>query len=164
MSMIQKIKNRNHGFTIVETLIVLAIAGLIILIVLLAVPALQRSSRNTNIKSDAEAIAAAVNEYESNNSGSLPGLTTDTGGSATFVVGASGTTQSTAKIQSADIVKVVTTIPAANTAQIAGTITVMEGVTCERATSPRSTAIWFPVETAGPVSNFGTATDNCIDT
>jgi prepilin-type N-terminal cleavage/methylation domain-containing protein len=35
------------GFTIIEVMIVLAIAGLILLIVFLAVPALEREARNT---------------------------------------------------------------------------------------------------------------------
>lgn len=65
-------KLNNRGFTIVETLIVLAIAAIIIIIVLLAVPALQRTTRNTDIKNDAGAITAAFNDFESNNGGSLP--------------------------------------------------------------------------------------------
>ena len=40
-------KKRAEGFTIIEVLIVLAIAGLILLVVFLAVPALQRNARNT---------------------------------------------------------------------------------------------------------------------
>ena len=64
----------NQGFTIIEVLIVLAIAGLILAIVFLAVPALQRSSRNTAIKSDSANLLAAVNDYISNNSGALPTL------------------------------------------------------------------------------------------
>jgi prepilin-type N-terminal cleavage/methylation domain-containing protein len=70
--MLSKLKKENKGFTIIEVMIVLAIAGLIILIVLLAVPALQRNSRNTAMKNDASAVAAGVTEYESNNGGSLP--------------------------------------------------------------------------------------------
>jgi prepilin-type N-terminal cleavage/methylation domain-containing protein len=66
------IKNKNKGFTIIEVMIVLAIAGLILLIVFLAVPALQRNARNTQRKTDASAIASAVNEYIDNNNGSLP--------------------------------------------------------------------------------------------
>lgn len=67
------IKNRKEGgFTIIEVLIVLAIAGLIMLIVFLAVPALQRSSRNTQRKNDASAISSAVANFISNNGGSLP--------------------------------------------------------------------------------------------
>jgi prepilin-type N-terminal cleavage/methylation domain-containing protein len=60
------------GFTIIEVLIVLAIAGLIMLIVFLAVPALQRNSRNTQRKNDIADLIGAIQEYSSNNSGQLP--------------------------------------------------------------------------------------------
>ncbi len=63
---------REEGFTIIEVLIVLAIAGLIMLIVFLAVPALQRNSRNTQRRSDISSILGAVTEYSNNNNGSLP--------------------------------------------------------------------------------------------
>jgi prepilin-type N-terminal cleavage/methylation domain-containing protein len=70
--MLNKIKNRNQeGFTIIEVLIVLAIAGLILLIVFLAVPALQRNSRNTTKKNDVSKALAAANEWVSNNSGKI---------------------------------------------------------------------------------------------
>ncbi len=67
--MLNKIKKSNQGFTIIEVLIVLAIAGLILLIVFLAVPALQRNSRNTTKKNDVSKVLAAANEWVSNNSG-----------------------------------------------------------------------------------------------
>ena len=70
-----KIKQQK-GFTIIEIMIVLAIAALIMLIVFLAVPALQRSSRNTQRKNDAGNILSAINTYVSNNNGSLPSSTT----------------------------------------------------------------------------------------
>ncbi len=60
------------GFTIIEVLIVLAIAGLILLIVFLAVPALQRNARNTGRKNDIARIGGAATEYLSNNNGKLP--------------------------------------------------------------------------------------------
>lgn len=66
-----KLKN-TKGFTIIEVLIVLAIAGLIMLIVFLAVPALQRNSRNTQRKNDVAGILAAMAEYSNNNNGQLP--------------------------------------------------------------------------------------------
>lgn len=67
------IKNRKEGgFTIIEVLIVLAIAGLIMLIVFLAVPALQRNSRNTQRKNDAANYLSAVNEFMNNNNGKVP--------------------------------------------------------------------------------------------
>lgn len=68
-------KNRHtkqHGFTIIEVLIVLAIAGVIMLVVFLAVPALQRSSRNTQRRSDVSHMASLFDEYASNHSGAMP--------------------------------------------------------------------------------------------
>jgi prepilin-type N-terminal cleavage/methylation domain-containing protein len=64
--MLSKIKksNNSEGFTIIEVMIVLAIAALILLIVLLAVPALQRSANNTSRKNDASAIEGAVSNGE----------------------------------------------------------------------------------------------------
>ena len=67
-----KLNTKDKGFTIIEVLIVLAIAGLILLIVFLAVPALQRNSRNTQRKNDVSALLGAVNEWSSNNNGALP--------------------------------------------------------------------------------------------
>ncbi|MDO4868441.1 MAG: type II secretion system protein [bacterium] len=60
------------GFTIIEVVLVLAIAGLIFLMVFLALPALQRSQRDTQRKNDASRLRAAVTDYTSNNRGSLP--------------------------------------------------------------------------------------------
>lgn len=71
--MLQKYKTkREEGFTIIEVLIVLAIAGLILLIVFLAIPALQRNSRNTQRKNDSAALASAYSEYVNNHGGSSP--------------------------------------------------------------------------------------------
>ena len=69
--MLQKLKNKSEGFTIIEVLIVLAIAGLIILIVFLAVPALQRNSRNTQRREDTAALLGAVQESINNNNGTV---------------------------------------------------------------------------------------------
>jgi prepilin-type N-terminal cleavage/methylation domain-containing protein len=68
---LNKLKN-NKGFTIIEVMIVLAIAGLIMVIVFLAVPALQRSSRNTQRKSEAANLMSAINEWAGNKQGKLP--------------------------------------------------------------------------------------------
>lgn len=71
--MVQSLKQRKQsGFTIIEVLIVLAIAGLILLVVFLAVPALQRNSRNTQRKNDVQNVVGALQEYQNNNSGKLP--------------------------------------------------------------------------------------------
>ena len=70
--MLKKLKqNSQEGFTIIEVLIVLAIAGLIILIVFLAVPALQRNSRNTQRNNDASIVGGAVNECLTNKNGQV---------------------------------------------------------------------------------------------
>ena len=77
-------QKRSEGFTIIEVLIVLAIAALILLIVFLAVPALQRNSRNNGIKNDAANMLAAVNDYASNNAGALPTTMAQAGAVVTF--------------------------------------------------------------------------------
>lgn len=62
----------HKGFTIIEVMIVLAIAAVIILIVFLAVPALQRNSRNVQLKREATRILAGANEWVANANGVLP--------------------------------------------------------------------------------------------
>lgn len=74
--MLKKLQQRNKGFTIVEVMIVLAIGGMIMLIVFLAVPALQRNSRNNQRTSDATRTAAAVNECLSNTNGTVSSCNT----------------------------------------------------------------------------------------
>ena len=59
---------QRKAFTIIEVVLVLAIAGLIFLMVFIALPALQRSQRNTRRRQDMARIATAVNDYQSNNS------------------------------------------------------------------------------------------------
>jgi type IV pilus assembly protein PilA len=70
--MLRKLKNNKEGFTIIEVMIVLAIAGLILLIVFLAVPALQRNARNTQRKNDIGSVTGAISEYTNNNNGTGP--------------------------------------------------------------------------------------------
>jgi prepilin-type N-terminal cleavage/methylation domain-containing protein len=48
------------GFTIIEVVLVLAIAGLIFLMIFIALPALQRSQRDTQRKRDADRFLAAI--------------------------------------------------------------------------------------------------------
>jgi len=79
---------RREGFTLIEVMIVLAIAGLILLVVFLAVPALQRNARNTTRREDTGNILAAVNEYVANNNGSLPSGVSGSGSSLTVGTGA----------------------------------------------------------------------------
>ena len=66
------INKNKKGFTIIEVVLVLAIAGLIFLMVFIALPALQRSQRNTRRRQDMARIISAVNDYQANNNNKLP--------------------------------------------------------------------------------------------
>ena len=61
----------NRGFTIIEVVLVLAIAGLIFLMVFLALPALQRSQRDTLRKQQANMIRDVYNRKYANNKGQI---------------------------------------------------------------------------------------------
>ena len=64
------LKYRNQkGFSIIEVLIVLAIAGLIMLVVFLAVPALRRNAANSGRQNDASRVSSAVQDCLSNRNG-----------------------------------------------------------------------------------------------
>ena len=67
----QQLKTKT-GFTIIEVVLVLAIAGLIFLMVFVALPALQRSQRDTQRRQDISRLASALTQYQTNNDGSLP--------------------------------------------------------------------------------------------
>ena len=62
----------NKGFTIIEVVLVLAIAGLIFLMVFIALPALQRNQRDTQRKNDLATFASALQNYAANNRGRYP--------------------------------------------------------------------------------------------
>lgn len=143
--MLNKIKKDNKGFTIIEVLIVLAIAGLILLVVFLAVPALQRNSRNTQLRNAAATIAGGVNEYIANNNGALPATPgfTITSGEAT--IGGSSKVKIPGSITSGDIIYNID--KKCNPA----------GTAVEGTATKRSFALTFSVETGG------TAAPQCID-
>lgn len=58
-------KNNSKGFTIIEVVLVLAIAALIFLMIFVALPALQASQRDTARKNDASLVAASVTKFYS---------------------------------------------------------------------------------------------------
>ncbi len=60
------------GFTIIEVVLVLAIAGLIFLMVLIALPSLQRSQRDTQRRNMMANVQTKVMDYQNNNNGKLP--------------------------------------------------------------------------------------------
>jgi prepilin-type N-terminal cleavage/methylation domain-containing protein len=65
-------KNKEKGFTIIEVVLVLAIAGLIFLMVFIALPALQRSQRDTQRRDDVSRFVSQLTSYSTNNRGALP--------------------------------------------------------------------------------------------
>jgi prepilin-type N-terminal cleavage/methylation domain-containing protein len=139
-------RRREEGFTIIEVLIVLAIAGLIMVVVFLAVPNLQRSQRNNARKSDANNMLENLSEYVGNAGGALPGAA---------CTGLSGCTWITYKPQQltnvnyyATFATAPTTAPAKDTAYLVG------GAVCGTtdvtvpisSTSARDYVIWYGVE------------------
>lgn len=67
--MLKNLLKKEKGFTLIEIVLVLAIAGLILVIVFLAVGGAQRSRRDGQRKSDASRILAAYESNASNNQG-----------------------------------------------------------------------------------------------
>ncbi|MBQ1373279.1 type II secretion system protein [Candidatus Saccharibacteria bacterium] len=61
-----------RGFTIIEVSLVLAIAGLILVMAFIALPALQRQSRDAKRKEDTMIFLQALKDYQQNNRGQLP--------------------------------------------------------------------------------------------
>lgn len=65
-------QTKERGFTIIEVVLVLAIAALIFLMIFIALPALQRGQRDTARKQDANSVVSAINSWSGNHRGSLP--------------------------------------------------------------------------------------------
>ncbi len=153
---------RQAGFTIIEVMIVLAIAGLIMAIVFLAIPALQRNNRNTQRKSDVARIGGLINDYVANNQGSLP--------TAGIVVGPATVPPAPNTLYTGtdkfSIITVPTGAPGAvpsplPTPPAADTVIFYIKATCSGTNSPSPTAssrsfvLWYGVE--------GTTTTQCLD-
>lgn len=69
--------NNEKGFTIIEVVLVLAIAALIFLMVFIALPALQRSQRDSQRNDDLGRAQTAIQQYQSNNRNTLPDFDDD---------------------------------------------------------------------------------------
>jgi len=65
-------KTNNKGFTLIELVIVLAIAALIIAAVLVAVRGAQQSRRDSARRDSASQMGALLEEWEGNHSGNVP--------------------------------------------------------------------------------------------
>jgi prepilin-type N-terminal cleavage/methylation domain-containing protein len=62
---------KDGGFTIIEVMIVLAIAALILVVVLVAIPQLQRNQRNSARQNEASRILVSVQNWSANNNGAV---------------------------------------------------------------------------------------------
>lgn len=147
------------GFTIIEVMIVLAIAGLILLIVFLAVPALQRNARNTSIKSDAGNVAGGYSTFETNNNGTAATSVTSATGTVTY--SAAGATNDTIRINGSTAVSTTAatgSAPASGNPAL-GTIVVFLGHRCDGTTNTRAAAVYYSTE-----NSSGTPQQQCIDT
>jgi prepilin-type N-terminal cleavage/methylation domain-containing protein len=82
----KRLKQAQQGFTIVELMIVLAVGGLILVFIFLAVPTLTRNSRNGQRKDGVLTVLRAISRYELNNSASMP-LACGAGGTSCFGTG-----------------------------------------------------------------------------
>ena len=70
----RKLNAEQSGVTIVELMIVIAVAALIIVLVLVAAPALQRNARNTQRRNDIGAIRGQLTTVFTNNNNEYPDL------------------------------------------------------------------------------------------
>lgn len=77
--------NFKKGFTIIEVVLVIAIAGGIILMVLIAFPALQRNANDNKRANDLARLQNAIKYYQDNNRGANPVI--GSSGSTDIVVG-----------------------------------------------------------------------------
>lgn len=78
-------KQQSKGFTIIEVVLVLAIAGLIFLMVFVALPSLQRGQRDAQRKNDVTRINSQMEAYKSSNRNDIPSETKMIASSTGFV-------------------------------------------------------------------------------
>lgn len=167
--MLNKIKKSNsEGFTIIEVMIVLAVAALILLIVLLAVPALQRSSRNTSLRDAASTVAGAVSTYTSDNDGTVPVCMTLSG--STVSIGGTYSSPSCASPENINVnggtllgaptAGTIATYSALPATPAASTLYVYSGATCSSGStvtttgaSAKSIVVLYYLETSGGLSS-----------
>lgn len=126
--------NKDKGFTIIEVVLVLAIAGLIFLTVFLALPALQKSQRDNARRQDVGNVVAALQSYLADNN-SLPATTSGT----VFASYYGGT----ASLAQADTVTITT---ATATAASNSTMIIVNGYDCSNTAGARKAAVKILLE------------------
>lgn len=71
------VQQKDKGFTIIEVVLVLAIAGLIFLMVFIALPALQRAQRDSQRREAVSTFISQLTSYATNNRGKVPSSASD---------------------------------------------------------------------------------------
>ncbi len=69
-------KENKKGFTIIEVVLVLAIAGLIFIMVFIAMPALRRNQRDQTRVRNISTMISTMDSYRSQHQGRMPGMDT----------------------------------------------------------------------------------------
>lgn len=141
---------QTQGFTIIEVVLVLAIAALIMLMVFIAWPALQKSQRDGARKQDAQTVASALGTFKSNNNGKMPGAA----GVPNFATFLSQYVPNTAFIDSG---KITAGASATTKATNTDSMSVDIGATCAGTAAARGAAVWIKLE--GGAGNV----DFCVD-
>jgi len=72
---VSNLLKKDKGFTLIEIVLVLAIAGLLLVIVFLAVSGAQKSRRDQQRKQDNARLLSQIETYAGNNNGTYTGLT-----------------------------------------------------------------------------------------
>lgn len=130
------VQQKAKGFTIIEVVLVLAIAGLIFLMVFIALPALQRSQRDSARKNEVSAVGSAIGSYMSNNRNKQPTATnimeyiTGTTGSTTLESGTTVLVSSTVFTSNQNLTAALGTTGAAATTLYDDQIKVWFGFKC----------------------------------
>lgn len=154
------VHNNKKGFTIIEVVLVLAIAALIFLMIFIALPALQKGQRDTARKQDATTISAALGTFRSNRSGSMPSVSTTTTGGTSTAAPAAGSFNDfkdkyLKKLSQIDVAKVKSTASTASapasTALDDDGAEVRLGKNCDDAASSRYASIYVKMESSGDV-------------
>ena len=143
-------KLNRKGFTIIEVVLVLAIAGLMFLMVFIALPALQRSQRDTQRRQDLSRFMSQITQYQTNNRGAVPNSIASLASFASSYLTSQPEGFNDPKSGSGYTITFVTTVPTA-----VGTINYSSGNICSGETmtttgaSTRSVAALIKLEGSG---------------
>ena len=130
--------NKEQGFTIIEVVLVLAIAGLIFLTVFLALPALQRSQRDNARRQDVGNVVSAIQSYMSDNN-ALPASANATA-FASYYGGATSMAQATSGVTFGASASATNTL-----------IAITTDTDCSGTAGSRKAAVSIKLETSGAV-------------